>query len=108
MQKYTYFFIQPMLLLLKLLNIRRFVLRFTPFSVPLHQIYTIMDMIKSNMTRCLAAVAMLVALASCNNDKFHIDGSITDAKDAVLYLEHMGLNGPEVADSAKLDAAGTF
>ncbi len=60
------------------------------------------------MTRCLAAVAMLVALASCNNDKFHIDGSITDAKDSVLYLEHMGLNGPEVADSAKLDAAGTF
>ena len=108
MQKYTYFFIQPTLLSLKLLNIHHFVLRFTPFNVTLHQIYTFTNMTISNFIRCLTAAALLITLASCDGGKFRVEGSISDAKDSVLYLEHIGLNGPEVVDSAKLDADGDF
>lgn len=35
-----------------------------------------------------------LALTSCNNKKFHINGNITEAKDSMLYLENISLNGP--------------
>ena len=56
------------------------------------------------------AVIMVAALAftSCNNKKFHINGNITDAKDSMLYLENISLNGPEKIDSVKLGEDGTF
>jgi hypothetical protein len=43
-----------------------------------------------------AAVIMVAALAltSCNNKKFHINGNITEAQDSMLYLENLSLNGP--------------
>ncbi len=49
-----------------------------------------------------------LALTSCNNRKFHINGNITEAKDSMLYLENIGLNGPEKIDSAKLGEDGYF
>lgn len=55
----------------------------------------------------IMALGMLV-MAACNEKKFHIEGSITNAKDSVLYLENIGLMGYEVIDSARLDADGTF
>ena len=57
-----------------------------------------------------AAVIMVAALAftSCNNKKFHINGNITDAKDSMLYLENISLNGPEKIDSVKLGEDGSF
>ena len=53
---------------------------------------------------------MVAALAftSCNNKKFHINGNITDAKDSMLYLENISLNGPEKIDSVKLGEDGSF
>lgn len=63
---------------------------------------------KSKVKHCLAALAAVMSLASCHNDCFHINGTISGAKDSLLYLEHMGLNGPEVADSVKLDEKGAF
>lgn len=63
---------------------------------------------KINIKHCLTAVAALLALASCDNNKFHIEGAITEAKDSVLYLEHMGLDGVAVKDSVVLDADGKF
>ena len=56
------------------------------------------------------AVIMVAALAftSCNNKKFHINGNITEAKDSMLYLENIGLNGPEKIDSVKLGKDGSF
>ena len=56
------------------------------------------------------AVIMVAALAfaSCNNKKFHINGNITDAKDSMLYLENISLNGPEKIDSVKLGEDGSF
>ena len=53
------------------------------------------------------ALAVLV-MASCSEKKFHVEGSITNAKDSVLYLENIGLMGPEVIDSVQLDADGKF
>lgn len=51
---------------------------------------------------------MAAMLTSCNNKKFHINGTVTEAKDSVLYLENMSLDGPVVVDSVKLDGKGAF
>lgn len=51
---------------------------------------------------------MAAVLASCDNRKFHINGNVTEAKDSVLYLENMSLDGPVVVDSVKLDDKGAF
>ena len=55
----------------------------------------------------LAAVAVL-GMASCNEKKFHVNGTIGNAADSTLYFENMSLNGPVVIDSVKLSADGTF
>lgn len=57
-----------------------------------------------------ATVIMVAALAltSCNNKKFHINGNITEAQDSMLYLENLSLNGPVKIDSVKLGEDGSF
>ena len=49
-----------------------------------------------------------LVLVGCSDSKFRIEGNITNAKDSVLYFENIALSGPEVLDSAKLDADGSF
>lgn len=57
----------------------------------------------------MCTLALMAAmLTSCNNKKFHINGTVTEAKDTVLYLENMSLDGPVVVDSVKLDDKGAF
>ena len=51
---------------------------------------------------------MAVALGSCDNKKFRVDGNISEAKDSVLYFENMSLDGPVTVDSVKLGDDGTF
>lgn len=57
-----------------------------------------------------AAIIALASLAitSCNNKKFQVSGTISDAKDSTLYFENMSLNGPQVVDSVKLGENGEF
>lgn len=58
-----------------------------------------------------AAAALLVAtgiFTSCGNSQFHISGTVTEAKDSMLYLENMSLTGPVAVDSARLDESGEF
>ena len=55
----------------------------------------------------IAAVAAL-ALTACSEKKFHVEGTIANAKDSVLYFENISLTGPEVLDSVKLGDDGTF
>ncbi len=62
----------------------------------------------SRLYPALAIAAAAMTLASCNNKKFHIDGTITEAADSMLYLENLSLDGPVVIDSAKLDKDGNF
>ena len=56
----------------------------------------------------LSAMSLAVlALASCNK-KFQVTGTISDAKDSILYFENMSLNGPVTVDSVQLGEDGTF
>jgi len=55
-----------------------------------------------------AIMVAALALTSCNNKKFHINGNITEAKDSMLYLENLSLNGPVKIDSVKLGEDGSF
>lgn len=54
----------------------------------------------------LFLVAML--FGACSQKKFHVKGSVANAKDSILYLENMGLDGAVVIDSVKLDETGNF
>jgi len=59
---------------------------------------------------CKAAAVALAALsvASCNNNKFTVEGQIAGAKDSILYFENVGLEGINVLDSVKLNDKGNF
>ena len=67
-----------------------------------------MNHIISRITRCTTVVAMVMAFASCQQNKFHVTGNITDAQDSVLYFENMSLDGPVIMDSVKLSSDGSF
>lgn len=57
----------------------------------------------------LAVIALAaLCITSCTNKKFHVSGTISDAKDSLLYFENMGLNGPVTIDSVKLGEDGSF
>lgn len=63
------------------------------------------------LTKFFSAIAMALAtlgITSCSNGKVEINGTITDAKDSLLYFENMSLNGAVVVDSVKLDSDGSF
>ena len=60
------------------------------------------------MVMVLVATAAAVFTTSCNNKKFQVKGNIEGAKDSMLYLENLSLDGPVAIDSAKLDEQGTF
>ena len=54
-------------------------------------------------------VAGTLALSSCDNTpKFHIEGSIAEAQDSMLYLAHNTLDGVQNIDSVKLGKDGSF
>ena len=55
-----------------------------------------------------AIVAVALAFAACQEKKFHVEGSIANAKDSTLYFENMSLQGPVTVDSVKLDEDGAF
>ena len=47
----------------------------------------------------IAICAMaVVTFTACNESKFRIEGSIANAKDSMLYLENMSLDGPVKTD----------
>lgn len=50
----------------------------------------------------------VIGIASCGEKQFHVTGSISGAKDSMLYFEEMSLNGPKVVDSMKLDEQGDY
>ena len=63
---------------------------------------------KKTMMKGAVLFAVALALASCSKEKFHINGTITEAKDSILYLENISLDGPVAVDSVKLDETGSF
>ncbi len=50
----------------------------------------------------------MIMLTSCAKEGFRIEGTIYNAKDSVLFLEHNGLEGIAKIDSVKLDQSGAF
>lgn len=62
-----------------------------------------------HFAKTAAAAIVAAGLAACDgSDKFHIEGSISGAKDSVLYFENMSLEGPVKLDSVKLTESGGF
>ena len=53
------------------------------------------------------ALAVL-AMASCSERKFHVEGSIGNAKDSLLVLENVGIEEITVVDSVRLGEDGSF
>lgn len=62
----------------------------------------------SNILKTAAVLVAAVAVASCGQKKFHVEGNITQAQDSMLYLENVGLQDITVIDSVRLDADGAF
>ena len=63
---------------------------------------------KTNWMKGVALATAIFALASCQKAAFHVEGTITEAADSLLYLENMSLDGPVVVDSVKLSKDGAF
>ncbi len=66
-----------------------------------------MKILKAIFTLALTVVVTW-GVTSCGKQKFHITGNITEAKDSVLYLENISLNGPVKIDSVTLKEDGSF
>jgi len=56
----------------------------------------------------VTALAAVLIISSCTGRSFSISGTITEADDSTLYLEHMSLAGPVAIDSVKLSETGNF
>ena len=62
----------------------------------------------SIMKKYLMIAVAALAIASCSEKKFHVEGSISNAKDSLLLLENVGIEEITVVDSVRLDESGTF
>jgi peroxiredoxin len=60
------------------------------------------------MKKYLMIAMAALAIASCSEKKFHVEGSISNAKDSLLLLENVGIEEITVVDSVRLDEDGTF
>ena len=47
-------------------------------------------------------------MVSCGEKKFHVEGTITDAKDSLLLFENVGIEEITVVDSVRLGEDGSF
>ena len=63
---------------------------------------------KKTLTRVAWAAAIALTLVSCGQKRAQITGNITEAKDSVLYLDNMSLDGPQAIDSVRLGDDGAF
>ena len=63
---------------------------------------------KNHIWKTASIVLAAIAIASCGNKKFNVEGQITNAKDSVLYFENVGLEGINIMDSVKLSDKGVF
>ena len=63
---------------------------------------------KRTILKTLTFAVVAFTLVACSKGQFHVKGTVTDAKDSVLYFENMSLDGAVVMDSVKLDETGGF
>ena len=74
--------------------------------VPLHP--KINEMKMKHTWKAALMIVAAAAIASCDNNKFKVEGQIENAKDSMLYFENVGLEGVSVLDSVKLSDGGSF
>ena len=60
------------------------------------------------MKKFILMIVAVVALTSCNGNKFHIDGTIDGASDTTLLLEQSSNGEWFILDSVKVDKNGKF
>jgi len=58
---------------------------------------------KNHIWKTASVVLAAIAIASCGNKKFNVEGQITNARDSVLYFENVGLEGINIMDSVKIE-----
>ena len=61
-----------------------------------------------NIAKKLMMGAVAVLTVACGGKEFHVEGTVANAKDSVLYFENVGLNGSEEIGKVTLDADGKF
>ena len=79
---------------------------FMKIFVPLHP--KINEMKMKHTWKAALMIVAAAAIASCDNNKFKVEGQIENAKDSMLYFENVGLEGVSVLDSVKLSDGGSF
>ena len=62
---------------------------------------------KTNALHATLRFLLAFVLCACNNNKFQVKGTITEAKDSTSILS-MSLEGPVTMDSVVLDESGDF
>lgn len=62
----------------------------------------------SKLFTAAGVAVIMLAVVSCTEKKFNINGSIAQANDSVLYLENIGIDGITAVDSLKLGENGDF
>ena len=50
----------------------------------------------------------LLCMVACSEQKFHVEGTIDNAKDSVLYFERVGIDNINMLDSVRLGDDGKF
>jgi len=60
------------------------------------------------MKKYVVMALAVLGMAACSEKKFHVEGTITEAQDSLLYLENVGINEISAVDSVKLSADGAF
>lgn len=66
---------------------------------------------KTSLLSLFAALFLLIGISSCNKEKkpqFILQGTISGADSATLYLERLSLNETTLLDSAKLNSEGKY
>ena len=60
------------------------------------------------MKKYLLIAMAVLAIASCSEKKYHVEGSIAQAKDSLLVFENVGIEEITVIDSIRLGEDGAF
>jgi len=60
------------------------------------------------MKKIVIIALAVLGMASCTEKKFHVEGTIAEATDSILYFENVGINEINTIDSVKLSADGDF
>ncbi|MBQ8046889.1 MAG: AhpC/TSA family protein [Prevotella sp.] len=63
---------------------------------------------RSNIVGIAMALLAGWGLTACTGERFQVQGTVSDATDSTLYLEHMSLGGAVKIDSVKLKDDGLF